>query len=141
MAGNALQGAVGAGMKGAAGGGGLMGGLKAGAKSLIPSLVGGGGQGGGSGLPGIMSAAGKFLTGNNGLNALGAAQGVNAALLQQKALQYAKDAEGTAMGNWKANDPLRTSGRAGMLNPKSSVDISALPGIRRAGNPFARGGG
>jgi hypothetical protein len=116
-----------------------MGALGSGAKAALPML--GKMASGSSGLPGIMSAAGQFLTGNNGLNALGTAQGINAALLQQKALQYAKDAEGTAMGNWKANDPLRTSGRAGMLNPKSSVDISALPGIRRAGNPFARGGG
>ncbi len=109
---------------------------------LIPPVAGGAvGDAITSKLPGVASAAGNFLTGNNGLNALGVAQGFNAALLQQKALQYAKDAEGTAMGNWKANDPLRTSGRAGMLNPKSSVDISALPGIRRAGNPFARGGG
>jgi hypothetical protein len=118
-----------------------IGSVKAGAEAigqLIPEVGGAGTDALTSTLPGIMSAAGNFLTGNNGLNALGAAQGLNAALLQQKALQYAKDAEGTAMGHWNANAPLREAGRAGVLNPKSSVDVSALPGIRRAGNPFAR---
>lgn len=91
-------------------------------------------------LPGVSSAA-DFLKGNSGLNALGVGQGINAALLNQKALEYAKNAEGTAMSQWNKNAPLRDAGRAGMLAPKSSVDTSFLPGIRRAGNPFARVGG
>lgn len=92
----------------------------------------------GGASPDLAALLSKFLTGNNGLNALGTAQGVNAALLNQKAIQYAKDAEGTAMSAWNKNAPLRDAGRAGMLAPKPSVDTSFLPGIRRAGNPFAK---
>lgn len=120
--------------------------------SMLPGIApaGGGASGGGNWLgsalgklgklPGVSGAA-NFLTGNGGLNALGTAQGINAALLNKKALEYAKNAEGTAMGNWNANDPLRKAGRAGMLAPKSDVDVSFLPGIRKAGNPFANVGG
>ncbi len=93
---------------------------------------------GSNGLPGIVSVL-DFLKGNNGLNALGTAQGVNAALLGQKSSQYAKDALGSVNSNWNANAPLRDAGRAGMLAPKPSVDTSFLPGIRKA-NVFARGG-
>lgn len=112
----------------------VVGSIKAGAEAvgdLIPQVKGK--------LPGIASAA-DFLKGNGGLNALGVGQGINAALLNKKALEYAKNAEGTAMGQWNQNAPLRDAGRAGMLAPKPSVDTSFLPGIRRAGNPFARGG-
>ena len=91
-----------------------------------------------SGGPDLAALLGQFLTGNKGLNALGTAQGINAALLGQKAIQYAKDAEGTAMSAWNKNAPLRDAGRAGMLAPKPSVDTSFLPGIRRSGNPFAK---
>lgn len=120
--------------------------------SMLPGIApaGGGASGGGNWLgsalgklgklPGVSTAA-NFLTGNGGLNALGTAQGINAALLNKKALEYAKNAEGTAMGQWNQNAPLRESGRAGMLAPKPSVDTSFLPGIRRAGNPFANVGG
>ena len=120
-----------------------LGGMGSGASDVANAGVGGGGGGIGGildkikGLPGISSAA-KFLTGNNGLNLLGTAQGVNAALLNQKALEYAKNAEGTAMSAWNKNATLRDAGRAGMLAPKPSVDTSFLPGIRRSGNPFAK---
>lgn len=145
----ALPGIAPAGASGAAAGPSL-GAQGSGASNVANAAAGGGGGGGIAstiqgilgkigGLPGVSSAA-NFLTGNGGLNALGTAQGINAALLQQKALDYAQKAEGTATGNWNANDPLRQAGRAGMLNPKSSVDTSALPGIRKAGNPFARMG-
>ena len=128
MTGDALGGALGkaASAAGAAGGVKSLPGITAAGKSLASSALGN--------LGGI----GDFLTGNNGLNALGVAQGVNAALLNQKAIQYAKDAEGTAMSAWNKNAPLRDAGRAGMLAPKPSVDTSFLPGIRRAGNPFAK---
>lgn len=142
--GDALPGIMSAGKAGAAGGGGLLGGAKAVGKAVLPSALGGGSNGGIldtlNGLPGVSSAL-DFLKGNNGLNALGVGQGINAALLNKKALEYAKNAEGTAMGQWNQNAPLRDAGRAGMLAPKPSVDTSFLPGIRKAGNPFARVGG
>lgn len=129
----------------ASAGGPSLGGVGSGASDVANANVGSGGGGFGGilnkikGLPGVSSAA-NFLTGNGGLNALGTAQGVNAALLNQKALEYAKNAEGTAMSQWNKNASLRDAGRAGMLAPKPSVDTSFLPGIRKAGNPFAWGG-
>lgn len=100
---------------------------------ITPASSGGGGD--------LASTIASVLGGNNGLNALGVAQGVNAAQLNAKSLDYAKNAEGTAMSAWNKNAPLRDAGRAGMLDPKRSTDTSFLPGIRRAGNPFARVGG
>lgn len=108
--------------------------------------------GGGATLPGASTVAGlagkvagggsspssgggilDFLTGNNGLNALGIAQGVNAAQLGEKANNYADQAANLATSRWNAQQPLRTAGVAGMLNPVSPITPPAMPG----GNPFA----
>lgn len=139
MAGNAIGGAMAKPSLGAVGSGatdvanaGAGGGVKGLVSSALPGIVsaaqGGMGMGGGpgGGSPDWLKA---LLVGG---------QGINAAQLMGKSLDYAKNAEGTAMSNWNANAPLREAGRAGMLNPKSSVDTSFLPGIRSA-NPFARG--
>src|SRR4051794_734563 len=53
--------------------------------------------GSGGGAPGIQSIT-DFLSGNNGLNALGAAQGVNAALLGKKSNDLANKALDTTQG-------------------------------------------
>ncbi len=85
-------------------------------------------------LPGVSDIAG-FVTGNNGMNALGIAQGVNAADLQRTSTNYAKSAYDTANKNYQANAPLRDTGRAGMLNP-AKPDLTTLTKTRGR-NPFA----
>lgn len=117
----------------------------AGAAKAIPAIAAG--VKGAGGLPGVsavgsgggsslLDKAGNFLTGNNGLNALGIAQGVNAAQLGAKSTDYATKAADTAQQNWDANAPLRTAGRAGILNP-TTPDLSQLTAIRGS-NPFGK---
>lgn len=83
-----------------------------------------------------LGAAGDFLTGNNGLNALGLAQGANAAYLGQKAGNFADLAAKGADERWRSQAPLRQKGIAGLLTPQP-IDVSGLEAQRRVGNPFA----
>lgn len=86
----------------------------------------GGGGGFVQGLEGLLGKAGGFLTGNGGLNALGVAQGVNAALQQKKAEDYAKNALGAVTQSYNERAPLRAQG------------IQSLQTAMKA-NPFATG--
>lgn len=106
-------------------------------------------------LGGVVGAIGGFLGGNHGMNALGVAQGVNQAMLQKAATNYAKQGLGTAMQSYTERAPLRAAGIAGMLNPAtpSLNDLTQLrsqlpmPGpapvslgnVLRTGNPYATG--
>jgi hypothetical protein len=86
---------------------------------------------------GLAGQVGNFLTGNNGLNALGTAAGLNAAYLGQKSANYAQNALDTQQALFNAKGGLRSAGIAGMQNPVTPT----LPNVtaqRTAGNPFAR---
>lgn len=102
-----------------------------GAQSVQDILAGLGGN-----LGQAAGAAGNWLGGNGGMNALGAAQGLNAAMLGQKSSNFADMAAKNVDEAWKQRAPLREAGVAGMLNPKT-VDTSALRRISARGNPFA----
>lgn len=104
----------------------------------------------GAGDGGVLGKVGGLLTGNHGMNALGAAGAVNAALLQNKANEYAKNALGAQQQAYNERAPLRTGGIQAMqsamaANPYSGTAMpprqpSALgmnPGIR----PVTLGGG
>jgi len=93
--------------------------------ALSGAAAGAAGQGirgllGGSGikLPGGISDIGKFL-------GLGVADLVNAQTLGKKSSDLANQALGTVQENWNLGAPLRTAGRAGVLNPKI-MDLSQL---------------
>jgi len=112
-----------------------------GASGLLNGMNGGGtsGTGGSSILSGLGNTGvgqalsslgggiGSFLTGNGGMNALGVAQGINAAQLQQKANQYATNAMGDVNASYNERAPLRAQA------------LNVLPSAIAA-NPFARGG-
>lgn len=132
--GAALPGIAKMGQAGAASGG-LWGGLKAGAKAAIPSFLGAGGGGDVPGLPGL-GPIGDFLGGNKGLNALAAAQGLNAANLGRQSTEYAKNAMQTQDDLWKQRAGLRSGGIEG-LN-RTPVQLPQLATLSRAGNPFSR---
>lgn len=133
LAGGAARGALGIG--GAAAPAGVS---ALGASSAIPdaamglggaagAAAGTGGAGGLlGGIEGLAGQAGNFLTGNGGKNALGIAQGVNAALQQKKSTDYAKDALGSVEAAYNAKSPLRAQG------------LGTLAGTQ-AGNPYATG--
>ena len=87
------------------------------------------GNEGGLNIGGLLGGVGDFVTGNNGLNALGIAQGINAANLQKQSTQYAKDAMGQVQGSYNERAPLRAQGIQGLLNPQTQ-DISELSAIR-----------
>jgi hypothetical protein len=105
-----------------------------GAVSSLPgvSALGGGTNGSSNPISSILSALG----GNNGLNALAAAQTANAALLGKQSSEYAKNAMDTQNDLWKQRQPLREQGIAGMQ--KAPVALPQLGVLSRAGNPFAR---
>ena len=88
------------------------------------------------GLGGAAQGAGQWLGGDGGMNALGLAQGVNAAALGQKSNNFADMAAKNVDELWKQKAPLRVAGIAGMLNPKTE-DTSALQRISARGNPFS----
>lgn len=96
----------------------------------VGSLLGAPGGGG------VLGAASDFLTGNGGKNALGAAQAVNAAMLQSKANDYAKDAVGSVTNDYASRAPLRQAGQAAMLAPGAGIaaKIAAIP---QGANPYA----
>ena len=85
-------------------------------------------------LPGL-SDIGKFATGNGGLNALGIAQGLNAANLMNTSQGYAKQAANLGLQNWSANQGIRDAGRAGILNPQTPN--TSFLSTTRGRNPFA----
>lgn len=93
--------------------------------------------GGQNGQSGLLGDLGSFLTGNGGKNALGVAQGVNAALLQKQASDYAKQAMGDVQSSYNERQPLRSAGIAGMLNPSVGAN-AAVAGLPQTGNPYAR---
>lgn len=59
---------------------------------------------------GFLGDVGHFLTSNNGKTALGIAQGINAALEQKKANDYAKQALGSIEASYNQRAPLRAQG-------------------------------
>lgn len=67
----------------------------------------------------------SFVTGNGGLNALGIAQGVNAAVLGKQATDYGKQGLTAVQDSYNQRAPLRVAGLQGMLNPQTN-DLSAL---------------
>lgn len=103
-------------------------GAAGGAASAIPdSAIPAAGHGGVLGsLEGLAGKAGDFLTGNGGKNALGIAQGINAALQQKQANDYAKQALGSVEGSYAERAPLRAQGIKGLLQSNT-------------GNPYASG--
>lgn len=88
----------------------------------------------GSVLGGAAKDVGGFLTGNGGRNALGLAEGVNAAMLEKKSEDYAKNAMGTAQSSYDARSPLRAAGIQGMLQP----NVPNLQPLAQSdtGNPY-----
>lgn len=149
-AGDGLSGALKYGLEGAASGlgGGLLKGSGAlgsvaslGADSAVPdaamsvagpAIVGGpseaaaGGGGFLGSLEGLAGNAGRFLTGNGGKNAIGAASALSSYLNQQKANNYAKEALGNVEDAYNQKAPLRAQG------------LATLAGAQR-GNPYAGG--
>lgn len=103
---------------------------------LTPVATGAPQAASGLSLPGL-GDIGTFLTGNNGLNALGIAQGANAAALGQKSSNFGDLAAKGADARWNAQAPLRAKGIQGMLAP-APIDLSGLQAQRQVGNPFAR---
>lgn len=71
---------------------------------------------------------GGLLTGNNGLNALGVAQGVSSILDQKKATDYANKAVGTVENAYNEKAPLRAQSLDQLLHPQAP-DLSNLQGI------------
>lgn len=94
------------------------------AKSHVPGLSGIEGFLKGHGGDALGSLGG-FVTGNGGMNALGIAQGINAAGLQNKADNYAKQAVGGVQDSYNQRAPLRAAGVQSMLNPQTN-DLSGL---------------
>jgi hypothetical protein len=88
------------------------------------------------GLGSLLGQAGDFLGGNGGKNALGLAQGANAALLQKKSNEYASNAMGSVQGSWDARAPLRTQGQAQMLNPGAGI-AARIAAVPQGANPYA----
>lgn len=115
---------------------GLLGGLagKLGGVT-IPGVTQNGGQP--VSVGGLLGQAGNFLGGNNGLNALMAAQAANAAYLGQKSTNYAQNALDTQQTLFDNKGGLRAAGIAGMQNPVTP-NLSNLGQISQSGNPFAR---
>ena len=107
--------------------GGILGAAQA-IGNYIPNPLGGtGGNGAVTSAQDLLGQAGQFLTGNGGMNALGVAQGINAAQLQQKSNQYATNAMGDVNASYNERAPLRAQA------------LGVLPSAIAA-NPFARGG-
>ena len=86
---------------------------------------------------GLAGQLGNFLTGNNGLNALGTAAALNAAYQGAQSTEYAKNALKTQEDLFNQKGGLRSAGIAGMQNPVTPT-LTALGTQRTTGNPFAR---
>jgi hypothetical protein len=117
--------------------GGQSSGTSGGLVNSIEGLLGlGGGASPGSAngnSGGLLQSIEGLITGNGGLNALGIAQGVNAASLGKQSSDYAKDALGSATSAYNDKAPLRTAGQAGLLNPQVQ-DLSSLTASRNGLN-------
>ena len=136
--------AAGAGAAGAAGGADAAGnaagagsdttgGGSSGLPSWLSDILGGAG--------GVAGGVGSFLKDNSG-SLLEGANVAEAALRQQQATNYAKQALQTAQDAYGAKAGLRSAGIAGMLNPSANApNLSPLRSLAGAGsgNPFARG--
>lgn len=92
-----------------------------------------GGQPSGSGITGILNGIGTTLPAIAGA--------ANAANLQAQAQQYAQDAVNTETGQYAQEQPLRTAGMTGLLNPSTPAPglpaLQALNAAAAKGNPFA----
>lgn len=93
------------------------------AASAIPDSALGIGSGP-TGLSGLLGKAGSFLTANGGKNALGLAQGVNAAMQSKKQNDLANQALKTVEGSYNERAPLRAQGLQGLMR-------------KDTGNPYA----
>ncbi len=102
---------------GAAGGGAPAGGSSGGILGALQGLLGGAG--------GMIGGAAKGLL-QNPLYGLAGLEGVNAALLQKQATDYAKQARGDVVNSYTERAPLRTGGLAGMQNALASNIYSGL---------------
>lgn len=102
--------------------------------SVKQDLLGGGQPGQPGGDQGLLGKIGSFLGGNGGLNALGTAGAVNAAMLQSKANDYAKNALGQVEQSYNERAPLRTGGMQAMQSSLAANPFSgtAMP-ARQAG--------
>lgn len=127
-----LGGGAGAGAAGAAGqaAGGAAGGSL---NDISNAAVGSIGQAPSAG-GGFLSSAARWLTGNGGKNALGLAEGVNAAMMGRKANQLQNRALGTAQQAYAERAPLRQAGMQGMLHPQTP----SLTPLADPGNPYAK---
>ena len=135
---NAKLGALTAGAMGGLGALGGAGGGLGGILSHIPGLQSIEGLlTGQNGQPGVLGELGSFLGGNGGKNALGLAQGVNAAMLQKQSSDYAKQAMGDVQNSYNERAPLRSAGIQGMLNPQTGAN-AAIAGLPQTGNPYAK---
>lgn len=82
-----------------------------------------------------------FATGNNGLNALAIAQGLNAANLGRKSADYADRALDTSESLFKSKEPLRQKAIGNLMNPTPNPALPGIAAIRKSASPFARVGG
>jgi len=117
----AAAGAAGQGIRGLLGGSGVK--LPGGIADIGKFLGLGGGAGGG--LAGFLGGGGLENIAKLGALGLGVADLVNAQTLGKKSSDLANQALGTVQENWNLGAPLRTAGRAGVLNPKI-MDLSQL---------------
>lgn len=92
----------------------------------------------GDALGGALGKVGDFVTGNGGRNALGLAQGANAALLQSKANGYAQQAFDRANDSYNERAPLRAMALSKLTNPQAP-DLGSLSRIQSTGSPYATG--
>ena len=88
------------------------------------------------GLSGLLGKAGDFITGNGGRNALGVAQGINAAMQQRKSGQLANEALAQARSSYAERAPLRAQGLQQLMNPQTQ-DLTPLRAVMSQGNPYA----
>jgi hypothetical protein len=105
--------------------------------AIPDSAFGTSGGGLGTSLSSLLGTAGKFLTGNGGLNALGVAQGVSSVLDQKKANDYANKAANAAEQGYTERAPLRAKSLAALTTP-TAPDVSRLLALANdPGNPYA----
>lgn len=97
-------------------------------------------------LAGLFGSAGGVANGGLGLGnlldlGLGGAQAVNAAQLQNKANQYATNAQSAVQDSYNERAPLRAQGLGMIQNPGAGVNLGGLRKIAATGGPFARAAG
>lgn len=126
-----IGGTVGRAALGAAAGGGTPGGPLGGGSAMgaIKGIAG-------NALGGLGSQALGAITGNGGLNALGLAQGVNAAMLSKQSTDFANRAMGDVQHSYDERAPLRALGLQGLTNP-TAPNVGGIRKVAGTGNPFA----